>query len=287
MIVIKIYGGLGNQLFQYAFGLNLAIHNKTNLILDLSWFNKKINKATKRSFELKYLNISTQYNNSLSIKFKLLFYNHWLLKRIPIKRKLKVYNDNDLLNLSKINNVYLDGYWHSYLYFINIRDILISEFTLKKEFEIKTEFRNKILSTSNSVSLHIRRTDYLNNPNYAKCSIFYYERAIEEFYKFNYDFTFFVFSDDLDFAKKIFKNNSKIIYSKCSNFNISNTVEDFLNITSCNNHIICNSTFSWWASWLCANPRKIIIIPDQWFTNNNYEKSKGYYLDSYLKVNND
>jgi len=286
MIVVKIYGGLGNQLFQYAYGLNLAKQNKTNLILDLSWFDKKINLSTKRDFELKFLNISTEYNNSFIIKFKLLFYNHWLLKRLPIKRKLKIYTDKDLSNISNIDNAYLDGYWHSYNYIENIREVLLKEFSLKKDLAYNSDFRSRILATKNSVSVHIRRSDYLNNENYAKCSIKYYERAMQEFSNLNKDFFFFIFSDDLDFVKNNFKQSNNIFFSESTANIFSITVEDFINITACSNHIICNSTFSWWASWLCPNSDKIVIIPEKWFTNDN-EISQCYYVDSYLKINND
>jgi hypothetical protein len=193
MIVVKIYGGLGNQLFQYAFGLKLARQSNTNLILDLSWFNKKINFSTKREFELKYLNLSTSCKNSIRIKFKLLFYNHWILKRLPIKRKLKVYTDDDVIFDINENNVYLDGYWHSYKYFNSIRDILSQEFSLKNDIFYSSEFRNKILSTKNSVSVHFRMKDYLNNDNYARCSIKYYRKAMQEFISKDQNVIFFIF----------------------------------------------------------------------------------------------
>jgi len=286
MIVVKIYGGLGNQLFQYAIGLKLAKQNNSNLVLDLSWFNKKINLSTKRDFELKYFNLSTNYKNSFKIRLKLLFYNHWLLKRLPFKRKLKIYTDSDSILNRNLNNVYLDGYWHSYNYFSNIRECLLSEFKLNKKFNYNSNFRNKILSTKNSVSVHFRMKDYLYNNNYANCSIKYYKNAMQEFIKKDKNVIFFIFSDDLNSVKKYFSDEKNIIFSENTNNEFSNTIEDFINISACSNHIICNSTFSWWASWLCSNPTKVVIIPNKWFTKNN-ERAKGYYLQSHIIIEND
>lgn len=285
MIIVKVFGGLGNQLFQYALALKLAKKNNSKVILDLSWFNSKTSFATKRKFELKYFNISLNYKTSLYDKFKLSFYNNKILKHIPINKKLNILSDNDVINFNKIDNVYLNGYWHSYNYFDDIKDSLFIELTLNVNYDINSDFRSKILATNNAVSVHIRRTDYINNEFYAQCSLNYFQDAMQLIAEKISNPVFFIFSDDLEYVKKNLITNQTVYFSKNQNIEMA-SIEDFFNMQSCKHHIISNSTFSWWASWLNPNPNKIVVIPKHWYKN-PVENSNGYYLDSYIISDND
>jgi hypothetical protein len=284
VIVVKIFGGFGNQLFQYAMALKIAKKNKNSLILDSSWFDSTISYATKRNFDLKFLNLSIDTTIRFNERIKLLFYNNSLLKKIPFKRKLRILNDNDPICFEELDNVYLNGYWHSYKYFDDVKDDLFNDFSLKYNIDINSDFRNQILSENNSVSIHIRRTDYVNNPFYAQCSMQYFQNAMNLIAKKIENPVFFIFSDDLDYVKKNLKINNTVYYALNKNTEIS-TIEDFFNMQSCKHHIISNSTFSWWASWLNPNPNKIVVIPKHWYTNPD-EDSSGYYLDSYIISDN-
>lgn len=284
MIVVKIFGGLGNQLFQYALALKLAKKNNRKVVFDLSWFSSKTSFATKRVFELKYFNVSLDYKTSFYDKFKLLFYNNKILKYMPISKKLNILRDSDEIDFNKIDNVYLNGYWHSYSYFEDIKDSLLIELSLNSNFNISSDFRSKILTTNNSVSVHIRRTDYINNRAYAQCSMNYFQLAMQKIAEKINNPVFFIFSDDLDYVKKNLITNQTVYFSTNQYLEIA-TVEDFFNMQSCKHHIISNSTFSWWASWLNPNPNKIVIIPKNWYTNPD-ESANGYYLDSYIILDN-
>lgn len=284
MIVVKIFGGFGNQLFQYAMAKKIAKKSKNSLLLDLSWFNSKISYATKRNFDLKFLNLSLDTTIRFKDRTKLLFYNNSLLKKIPFKRKLRILNDNDQICFEDLDNVYLEGYWHSYKYFDDVKDELFKDFALKYNININSDFRNQILSEDNSVSIHIRRTDYVNNPFYTQCSMQYFQNAMNLIAEKIENPVFFIFSDDLDYVKKNLMINNTAYFAINDNSEIS-TIEDFFNMQSCKHHIISNSTFSWWASWLNPNPYKIVVIPKHWYTNPE-ENSSGYYLDSYIISDN-
>jgi hypothetical protein len=284
MIVVKIFGGLGNQLFQYALALKLAKNNNCKLILDLSWFNSKTSFATKRNFDLKYFNISLNYRTSLYERLKLTFYNNKFLKLFPFK-KLKILSDKDEINFNEIDNVYLNGYWHSYNFFDDIKEALFCDLTLNANFNITSDFRNQILSTHNSVSVHVRRTDYVNNPFYAQCTLNYFQNAMALIGKKVENPVFFIFSDDIEYVKKNLITNHIVFFAINHHEEIA-TIEDFFNMQACKHHIISNSTFSWWSSLLNNDPKKIVIVPEKWY-NNPSDDSKGYYLDSYLMVNND
>lgn len=287
MIVVKIYGGLGNQLFQYSFGLYLSKKNNVELILDTSWFEQNYKKSTPRTFDLKYFNLSASLKNSLSLKFKLFFYNNIFFKRISLFKKLKVYRDNDfdLLMNANITSAYLDGYWHNCSYLQNIKGLLKDEFKPKFDFFKLTDFSKKIINTKNSVAIHIRRGDYITNGNYAICSTKYFLNAIEKISNDLINPEFFIFSDDIEFAKKEITTNLPVYFAVNYNTYISN-IEDFFNMSLCKHHIISNSTFSWWASWLNVYPKNIVIIPECWYTNDKLDASE-YYLENYITLKND
>lgn len=287
MIVVKIFGGLGNQLFQYAFGLYLARKNNVPLVLDTSWFDQKYKKSTSRTFDLKYFNLSVSFTNSSSLNFKLFFYNNILLKRISLFKKLKVYHDEDfaLLINKNVTSAYLDGYWHNCSYLYNIKGLLKEEFKPKLSSFKLTDFSKKIINVKNSVAIHIRRGDYITNGNYEICSTNYFLNAIKKISNELINPEFFIFSDDLEFAKREIIINLPVHFSVNYNTDISN-IEDFFNMTLCKHHIISNSTFSWWASWLNVYPKNIVIIPERWYANDKLDASE-YYLEDYIIMAND
>jgi len=266
MLILKLKGGLGNQIFQYALGRNLSLKNNTDLKLDISWFkNLKPTKVTAREYGLKYFNIKEDFATEEEIRKIKRF------SRIPLLSKIKNERgrdfDSSVLSLKK--NVYLEGYWQSEKYFKDIKNILYKDFSLKdKPTKNFNEFEEKIKnSLDNSVSIHIRHGDYSQNPKENKrhtaLPIKYYGNAIKYIKTKIQNPVFFVFSDDIKWCKENFKNLENVYFV---DKNIPD-YEELILMSKCKNNIIANSSFSWWGAWLNQKANKIVIAPQKWFGN--------------------
>jgi len=265
MIITKIQGGLGNQLFQYALGRNLTIKNNVELKLDRTDYDKK---DRYREYGLDNFNINSRIASVEEINR---FYNDWeKIKNkftTPYKRSVVVnlgyeFNKN-ILKLT--DNVYLYGYWPSEKYFIEIRDILKNEFTLKKDLSKDSQNLTKELTEKNSISIHIRRADYLKNEKFSKIftvlDLDYYRQSIKLIATKINNPIFYIFSDDIEWAKSNLVIPYPVFFSSTPNIP---DYEELIIMSKCKHNIIANSSFSWWAAWLNDNPKKTIIAPKQW-----------------------
>ncbi|WP_188074704.1 alpha-1,2-fucosyltransferase [Planococcus sp. ANT_H30] len=282
MIIVKLWGGLGNQLFQYAYGYQLAEKLKTGLKLDISFYEKQnLRKPIILEFNLKFPETLSKKNLSPMTNF----FNTKNVNRIiripstfclPIedgfkylketrhyyKEELKVYNRN---------NVYIDGYWQCPLYFENMRSELISQFELKRSISLKMQGFITKFEKENSIAIHVRRGDYVNNKNpFSKLVLIskeYYDEAIKRAYEKIPNPHFYFFTNDVKWVKENYKNlpNSHIISDdiSCEDF------EELILISRCKHQIISNSTFSWWGAWLNSNIDKSVWAPEQGFGNND------------------
>lgn len=284
MVIVKIMGGLGNQLFQYAAAKRLALKHNVELKLDPNFENDKL-----RNYKLQYFNIEEQIATKdeildLTVSFK----KHNKIKN-KIQRKLQLLKPyykrryykhktwiNDLGVLKATKNVYLDGYWAREKFFTEIKNELVGLFEIKEEF-VTTDFLTlkKEIEKVNSVSLHIRRGDYAKNLKtlnfFGLMSIEYYQKSIDYINKKHNNNVFYVFSDDIEYVKQNFDFNAKVIYVE------NKDLQDYheLKLMSfCKHNIIANSTFSWWAAWLNENFEKTVIAPNKWY---NDKKAQAYY----------
>lgn len=278
MIIVKIIGGLGNQLFQYATGRHLAIVQNTILKLDVSGFRDH----DQRQYALSHFNIQEIFASDQEIKQLIvpkqttigralhnIFHNHPKKPKSYIRVKSPCFNPN-ILKLP--DNVYLEGYWQSEKYFSESSEVIRSEFSLKE----KQSGRNKkmaehILSTQ-SVSIHIRRGDYVSDPKtsqtHGTCSLDYYQRCIQEITEKIANPNFFVFSDDIEWCRE----NLKISFPAefIDHNSVENAHEDLRLMSLCKHNIIANSSFSWWAAWLNPNKEKLVFAPKKWFNTDKY-----------------
>lgn len=285
MILVKITGGLGNQMFQYAAGRRLSNYHKTELKLDISHYQSQNEELiTKRSFRLNDFNIVgkiaenfelREYKHFLESRFKVSI-NKVLARCYPGNQRKYIYQRKFNFHssfLSLPDNVYLDGYWQSERYFADIKNIIVCEFTLRKAIGEEYVHLLKLIQESNSVAIHIRRDDYVqeskNNLFLEPCSTAYYFDAITEINKLVERPRFFLFSDDVEWVEGNLKiKENDIIASK---FTDGNELADFILMSSCKHYIIANSSFSWWAAWLGKNPDKIIYAPKRWYKNNQID----------------
>lgn len=271
MIIVKLVGGLGNQLFQYAAGLAIArTHNQT-LKLDITGYVHTDNHTsdTLRTYDLDVFNITAPIATQTEIDaVKNPFGIFSKICRVSRKKLLRQYymDYHPKLFISSKRDLYLDGFFQSEKNFIDIRDTIITECTLKTihQDSAMTALMNTVANT-NSVSLHIRRGDVANNPTTNKyhglCPLSYYANALQHMSQSVTSPHVYIFSDDIAWVKE----NLQIPFphTYVSGNNLIPAQEMYL-MSKCKHNIIANSTFSWWGAWLNQNPDKIVIAPKKW-----------------------
>ena len=266
MIIVKLSGGLGNQMFQYAASRSLALRNNDILKFDLSWFKNL--GDTNRYFKLYVFNI---INIAEATEEEIRN-----LKPTRLLRFLKLYNqqmyfkekyfnfDPEILKLK--GDIYLDGYWQSEKYFKDFDSVIRQEFNLKNPISVEAQNISLKIISDNSVSIHVRRGDYVSSPKtfayHGVCSLPYYKQAIDIMKGKLKNPVFYIFSDDMQWVKEKLKIDGDIVY--VSRLEIKD-YEEMILMSQCKNNIIANSSFSWWAGWLNKDHQKIVIAPQKWF----------------------
>ncbi len=275
LIILHISGGLGNQMFQYAFGRATAIKLGVELKFELSDHTLIIHNG----FELERLfNIQAIEATPADMKSVLGIHRYAIIRKFIKASRLKLFNSpivqephfhyaSQILNLKDISCVH--GYWQSEKYFSDIVSQIRSDFSFKLPLSIENANSAEKIGKSNSISLHIRRNDFANdskiNATHGLCSLGYYKKAIQYITDRVENPCFFVFSDDLSWVK----NNLDIKYPVdfVEHNQGADSYNDMRLMSMCKHHIIANSSFSWWGAWLNSKVDKIVVAPKQWFAN--------------------
>lgn len=269
-VIIKLQGGLGNQMFQYAIGKNLEQRNNTDFKLDATAFKND----PQREYALGCFNVvqkfATQKEISNFLKYRTrkgriwFWYNRLIADKTRYVQERQFNFDPMIFTLKK--PVYLDGYWQTEEYFKKIEGVIRKDFTLKNKPSFETENWIEKVAKYNSISIHIRRGDYILNPKtnqfHGVCSSEYYNDAINLISQKINEPVFFIFSDDIDWVKENFKIGHPVFYVSDK---MIPDYEELHIMSKCKNNIIANSSFSWWGAWLNENPHKIIMAPKKWF----------------------
>jgi hypothetical protein len=282
MLIVKLTGGLGNQLFQYAMGRAMTEQSNEELRLDINSFiwdklrNYALSPFTLHARIASNDEIKKIKNYNVNIKDRIL---HKIIgKSIPyylyssIKEPIFSFDTN--FNKYRTKNVYLEGYWQSEKYFIQIRSLLLKEINVDdSKLSITTRsLKSRILNLENSVSIHVRRGDYISNTLtsefHGSCDLNYYKNAMNVIEQSIEAPIYFVFSDNKSYVKEMFENNENIIIVE----GISFDYEELLLMSLCKHNIIANSSFSWWGAWLNQNSNKKVIAPSRWFLNNEMQE---------------
>lgn len=280
--ILKFNGGLGNQMFQYAFGCALADKFNVEAVFDFCYFDevKECDNVTSRIYELEVFNLECKKVEKSDLEkikkpdFDSKFKNT-LAKRFPklyginyVREKHVSVFDKQIFNCP--GYLYYEGYFQNEKYFKHLREALLKSFSLKAPYNELDENNQKVLNEilkTNSVSLHVRRGDYatLNYVNkiHGLCSLDYYKKAIEHMAKKVKNPHFFLFSDDIEWVIKNLKLNYPFTVV---DFNQEKGWLDMHLMKNCKHNIIANSSFSWWGAWLNENPEKIVIAPKKWNT---------------------
>lgn len=279
MIISQVMGGLGNQMFQYALGRTLSLQHDGILKLDIDSF---ANYEMHQGFELSDIfNCSLSIANKADIENVLNWRSYDFVKKILMRQEASLFRGSKLIvepyfhYWPKIKNVprdcYLVGYWQSDKYFQSIEHIIRTDFIFKSHLKGLNSKLAEQISHNNSVSLHVRRGDYVENKKtnatHGSCSLDYYRKAIQLVSSKIPLPHFFIFSDDISWAKK----NLKLYFphTYVDNNSGAESYNDMHLMSLCQNHIIANSSFSWWGAWLNPNKEKIVVAPNQWFLNKN------------------
>lgn len=278
---MQIVGGLGNQMFQYALGKRLALDKNVPLKLDLSWYEEH----PERPYRLNQFKIHASQASHQEIIDLTRLQTTDIYSRIYrfYQRRLPYYYRNVIIeektgydsNILQVPiNAYLSGYWQNPRYFETIQSVLMEEFEPIENVE-ETPICHLLdkMKNSNSISLHIRRGDYVKDERnlsfHGTCSISYYERAVAYLLEHFENLRVYVFSDEIEWAKQNLELSCPTEFIS-GQYSIPDYIEMQL-MKACTHHIVANSSFSWWAAWLCKNTDKVVIAPQKWFTGIDLE----------------
>lgn len=263
-MITKLYGGLGNQMYQYAIGSVLAKKLGTSLRTDLSWFDaiKGNPEVVQRVYELDGFGIvpkEVNYFDRLLLKFN---------PAIEFKEDKLWYNKKFA---SLRGNVVLDGYWQSFKYFKGYEDLVAGLFEFPQSNGENQKLLDNISSTE-SISLHVRRGDYntkVSRKYHGLMPLGYYRRAMKVIRPEVTNPHIYVFSDEIDWCKENITFKIPTTYVDSNGPNVG--AQDMKLMSACKHNIIANSSFSWWAAWLNKNPKKIVCAPENWFAGEEHQ----------------
>jgi hypothetical protein len=264
-------------MFQYAIAKSLSAHYGVDFSLDSSWFKRIPPGVTPRTLELPLLQITgefTQNTGDIIDQHKLLLAIKSLLPFTPIiKKQSDAFNfDISLFKLKALHrrNLHLFGYWQSYKYFVNIRPALQIEFQTVNPISSHYDYFLNDIRHSESVMLHIRRGDYIHSPSAAKyhgaLELKYYLGSIESILSFIPNAHFFIFSDDLLWAKESLPKNIRVTFVEHA-LKIDDAAQELQLMRACKHHIIANSSLSWWGAWLRNEAGGLVFAPNRWVNN--------------------
>ncbi|NEU06808.1 alpha-1,2-fucosyltransferase [Flavihumibacter sp. R14] len=278
MIIVKLQGGLGNQMFQYALGRAFVNEIRIPLYFDATFFrDNSANIHTIRSYQLDLFDIEVVHapeNNLgqfINPSAKQKYLNKIGLFRKTYFKELTFDFKPEIFNLP--TPVYLDGYWQSEKYFERISGSIREAFDFRKHLSsTSVDISKEIAQKGTSVSIHIRRGDYISSSStnrvHGTCSIDYYRNAMALMEKKIKSPFYYFFSDDTDWVQD---NLIDGLENCCliSHNTGSDSWQDMALMSQCQHHIIANSSFSWWGAWLNPSDSKVVVAPQNWFADTN------------------
>lgn len=285
MIIVKFNGGLGNQLFQYAFGRALQLKYNDTYAIDVEEFRRSYGHVPrhyslepfnlpsvvsvlpiKDSKSLLFFKVFHKINRKLNSSLARLFNVYWW--RSPVFKDLGIKD-------TKVKKCYFYGYWQSEKYFGDYKDII------KKELKVKTPIIDEckpyadLIKNSNAVCLHIRRGDFVKE-GMIICDIDYYQRGIDYISQHTENPRFFIFTNDNEWVKQNIKLPEDSVF-----VDVADPDYEVLRLMyMCKHFVISNSSYSWWGQYLSENPDKIVIAPSKWSLV--WPNERSMYQDSWV-----
>ncbi len=279
---VRLSGGLGNQMFQYAFGRALAQARQARLVLERHGFQYRAKGETPRSYALDAFVLSPAV--MLSDQPYSFLLNRLARKLPALQTLIGVHHERnpsfDASAMTDTSAQVFDGYWQSYRYFDAMAEVLRDEFTIRGPLSASFLQHAADMADPNagdSVMLHVRRGDYVSlaaaAAHHGALGMAYYQNAVTALTARVANARFFVFSDDIDWCRQsldFLPSGTRFV----SPDRDRSDAQEMILMSRCRHHIIANSSFSWWAAWL-ANPRasssdgspRLTVAPQSWFAN--------------------
>jgi hypothetical protein len=288
MIVVRLMGGLGNQLFQYAAARRLAHARRAELRLDLSWYAEP--SPVPRRYELSPFRIQEKFIDNDELRD---FTGGRWRAMLPYFRRAdrRIWRERgfgfDPAVMQAPADAYLVGYWQSEKYFLDIAGLIRDEFSLQAPFSAQNDEIASRMRSTDSVGVHFRRGDYVTHPTSAAVHgarpLEYYQRALDAIGSRVANPHFFVFSDDVAWVRENWRVAAPVEYVEHNG--PDRGWLDLTLMSCCRSQIIANSSFSWWAAWLNRHPDKIVVAPRRWFDDPRWDAQTGDLLPTaWLRV---
>lgn len=301
MIIVRIVGGLGNQLFQYSFAKSLSYKYNKRLFIDNSLFNHYQSKMEQtvlensmiRDYQLKYFNIRSKLLNR--------YFGHLIFRNLINNRnsgfldnavskffnfELITPNNFSDLKIAQTKNIILDGYWQNQEIIEEYKQEMIKEFKIKKPLSSKYREIIKNINATNSVAVHVRRGDYIDNTTmkekFVECDTDYYNNSMNYLNDIYNDSKYYVFSDDIEWSKSNLNNAKNVHFVDIDGL----AYEHLYLMSQCKHQIIANSTFSWWAAWLNTNSSKLVLYPKNWYYDKELNNTVVRVPSNWIEIEN-
>lgn len=277
MIVSRIYGGLGNQMFQYAAARQLAARLGTDLFLDATQFQTyKLHGYAIHRYPLKSKEMSPEVGSRGPLRFGGKWWKRLLSSGGP---PLKLVREKGLAWQSQLqearDNSYLVGYWQSERYFSNVRPQLLQELTLTEPAEGRDAEIIHAMRSTTSVTVHVRRGDYVSNAAtnqvHGTCDSEYYQRSVTLLAAKHGPLNLFVFSDDPAWCRENLRMGHPTVF--VDHNDAERNCEDLCVMSHARHFIVANSSFSWWGAWLSTSEDKTVCAPARWFRTSRNDES--------------
>lgn len=293
MVISSINGGLGNQMFQYAFGRAFSLAKGTELsvgvdaLYDYSLHNgyeleRLFNLPSGKASESDYRSV-LGWRGSKKIRQALVRRRFAWIRGPHIFVEPHYHYSEQVLDLPK--ECYVVGYWQSEKYFQDCQDVIREDFTFYLPLSTQNREIKEQIDSCDAISMHIRRGDYINNQHtfntHGVCSMNYYTKAIDFIANQCGSPMLFVFSDDMAWVKDNLKLEIPCQYLE-HNSGIE-SYNDMRLMSMCKHHIIANSSFSWWGAWLNASPEKQVVAPKHWFNVSQFD-TRDLIPDDWIKM---
>lgn len=275
IVVVRLLGGLGNQMFQYATGRAFALRHGADVVLDVSSFES----YTLRRYELDSLQIEARLASADELKAiggaEPTAWHARLLAPLRGRPAIQVLREAhfhfDPALESARPPIALHGYWQSERYFLDARDRLSRELVPRQPLDPRNASTADKIRATNAVSLHVRRGDYVSdartNRYHGTCSPEYYSAAVDYIVARVPEPHLFVFSDDPAWTSQNMTFPAPTTYVAANP--ADEGFRDMQLMAMCRHHVIANSSFSWWGAWLNRAPDKIVVAPARWFASSD------------------
>ncbi|MDA1194385.1 MAG: alpha-1,2-fucosyltransferase [Planctomycetota bacterium] len=281
MIVVRILGGLGNQMFQYAFGRCLSARRGEPLRLDTSAYatyalhgyaldQLALDPVLATAEDVRALTAVTPGFPENVIPRRLLprFLRRGRRYAPTHIREVEGFRFDPSMLATPLP-AYFDGYWQSALYFEPVADAIRADFAVRAPLAGRNAELAEAVVGDDAVSIHVRRGDYANDENtravHGLCSLDYYRVAVEYIQTHVPAPRWFVFSDDPAWAAEHLKLPGTVV--GVDHNGAAHAAEDLRLMSRCRHHVIANSSFSWWGAWLDPRPDKIVVAPRRWMAD--------------------